>query len=144
MPPVLGPALLAATILAIIVSTADSYLLTSANALVRDVYQRFLRPTATEAQLLRTRAAAGLRMRGDRGGDELRSDRYFRVAFFAYTIYGVGITPPLLAALFWKRATPARRRRLDAGRDGTIAIAWASARPLRAGRPRARPAAAPS
>jgi len=106
VPPVLG-ALLAATILAIIVSTADSYLLTSATALVRDVYQRFLRPAATEAQLLRAArllvfvcAAVALAM-------SFASDRYFRVAFFAYTIYGVGITPPLLAALFWKRATPA-------------------------------------
>jgi SSS family solute:Na+ symporter len=35
------------------------------------------------------------------------SDEFFSVALFAYTIYGVGITPPLLAALFWRRATPA-------------------------------------
>ena len=35
------------------------------------------------------------------------SQEFFDVALFAYTIYGVGITPALLAALFWKRATPA-------------------------------------
>ena len=34
-------------------------------------------------------------------------DDFFRLALFAYTIYGVGITPALLAALFWPRATPA-------------------------------------
>ena len=29
------------------------------------------------------------------------------MALFAYTIYGAGITPALLAAFFWKRATKA-------------------------------------
>ena len=99
-------ALLAATILAIIVSTADSYLLTSATALVRDVYQRFLRPAATEAQLLRAARVLVVVCALVALALSFTSERYFRVAFFAYTIYGVGITPPLLAALFWKRATP--------------------------------------
>jgi SSS family solute:Na+ symporter/sodium/proline symporter len=35
------------------------------------------------------------------------SDRFFSVALFAYTIYGAGITPALLAAYFWRRATAA-------------------------------------
>ncbi|HZL99906.1 MAG TPA: sodium:solute symporter family protein [Planctomycetota bacterium] len=106
LPPALG-ALLAATILAIIVSTADSYLLTSATALVRDVYQRFLRPGANDVELLRTARLLVFACAGVALAMSFASDRYFRVAFFAYTIYGVGITPPLLAALFWKRATPA-------------------------------------
>ena len=100
-------ALLAATILAIIVSTADSYLLTSATALVRDVYQRFLKPAATEAELLRAARVLVLVCAVVALALSFTSERYFRVAFFAYTIYGVGITPPLLAALFWPRATPA-------------------------------------
>lgn len=106
LPPLLG-ALLVATILAIIISTADSYLLSSASALLRDVYQRFVHPDAGEKRLLRmarvlvmllTLAALLLAFTGD---------GFFDIALFAYTIYGVGITPPLLAALFWKRATPA-------------------------------------
>ena len=36
-----------------------------------------------------------------------QQQRFFSVALLAYTIYGVGITPVLLAAIFWKRATPA-------------------------------------
>ena len=35
------------------------------------------------------------------------SERFFSVALFAYTLYGASITPPLLAAFFWPRATPA-------------------------------------
>jgi Na+/proline symporter len=105
-PPLVG-ALLVATILAVIVSTADSYLLSSSSALLRDVYQRFVAPQADERQLLRmarvlvfvcTLVALAMAFAGE---------GFFRVAFFAYTIYGVGITPVLLAALFWRRATPA-------------------------------------
>jgi len=35
------------------------------------------------------------------------SKEFFSVALFAYTIYGAGITPALLAAFFWPRATAA-------------------------------------
>ncbi len=106
LPAALG-ALLMAAVVAIIVSTADSYLLTSASSLLRDVYQRFVRPKASEAELLTVArrlvlvaAALALVMAFQAGG-------FFEIAFLAYTIYGVGITPVLLAALFWRRATPA-------------------------------------
>ena len=37
--------------------------------------------------------------------------RFFKgvleMALYAYTMYGVGITPSVLACFFWKRATPA-------------------------------------
>ncbi len=32
---------------------------------------------------------------------------FFRKALYAYTIYGSAITPSLIAAMFWKRATKA-------------------------------------
>ena len=43
VPPALG-ALLISAILAVVVSTADSYLLSPSTAVVRDIYQRFIRP----------------------------------------------------------------------------------------------------
>ncbi len=122
LPAAMG-ALIVATILAIIVSTADSYLLTSASALLRDVYQRFLRPQASEAELLRM--ARWLVMALTLVGMALgfSGEGFFDIARFAYTIYGVGITPVLLAALFWKRATPAGAvaSMISAG---TTAIVW--------------------
>jgi SSS family solute:Na+ symporter len=33
------------------------------------------------------------------------SDKFLEVALRAYTIYGTGVTPSLVAALTWKRAT---------------------------------------
>ena len=53
----------------------------------------------------------------------LQSAAFFDISLFAYTIYGVGITPVLLAALFWKRATPAAAvASMVVGPE--VAIAW--------------------
>jgi SSS family solute:Na+ symporter len=100
-------ALIMATVVAIIISTADSYLLTSASTLLRDVWQRFVRPRASERELLAMARWLVLGCTGLALWMAFASSSFFDVAFLAYTIYGVGITPPLLAALFWKRATPA-------------------------------------
>jgi solute:Na+ symporter, SSS family len=106
LPPAMG-AVVVATILAIIVSTADSYLLSTANTIVRDVYQRFVNPQAGEARLLRMSRVLVLVVTAVALGLAFGSEGFFDVSLFAYTLYGVGITPVLLAALFWKRATPA-------------------------------------
>jgi SSS family solute:Na+ symporter/sodium/proline symporter len=100
-------ALLAATVLAVIVSTADSYLLAPATALVRDILQRFLRPDLAEIELVRASRLTVVILGLCALGLAYLSDRFFGVALFAYTLYGAGITPALLAALFWRRATPA-------------------------------------
>ncbi|MCP4705386.1 MAG: sodium:solute symporter family protein, partial [candidate division Zixibacteria bacterium] len=34
-------------------------------------------------------------------------EKILEMAIYAYTIYGVGITPAVMAAFFWKRATAA-------------------------------------
>lgn len=106
LPPVLG-ALLVAAILAIVVSTADSFLLSSSSALVRDVYQRFIAPEASEARLLVCARLGVLALTAVALVLAFATDEFFKVSLLAYSIYGVGITPVLLAALFWKRATPA-------------------------------------
>ena len=124
LPPVMG-AVLVAAILAIVVSTADSFLLSSSASLVRDVYQRFVRRDADERSLLRAArlSVAGLTLAAL--GLAFKSDSFFEVALFAYTIYGVGNTPPLLAALFCKRATPAGAVASMVSATG-LAICWRS------------------
>lgn len=106
LPAALGAVLLAC-VLAIIVSTADSYLLACSSSLVRDVYQRFARRDASERELLTTARVVVLLLTIPAILLATSGDDFFRLALFAYTIYGVGITPPLVAALFWPRATPA-------------------------------------
>jgi len=104
LPAALG-ALLLATIVAIIVSTADSYLLVPSTCLVRDVWQRFLRPNASEAELVRVSRLVVLLLGVIAYGLTKLSDRFLAVALWAYTMYGAGITPALIAAFIWPRAT---------------------------------------
>ena len=105
LPTILGVLLLAGGA-AIIVSTANSMLLTPATNLVRDVYQRFVNPAATDRQIvLYTRVAVGgLAVIGVIGGSFFPT--ILAMALWAYTMYGAGITPALLAAFVWPRATP--------------------------------------
>ncbi len=106
LPTLLGVLLLAGCA-AIIVSTANSMLLTPATNLVRDVYQRFLNPQATDRQIvLYTRIAiVSLGAVGVVIGNLFPT--ILAMALWAYTMYGAGITPALLAALVWPRATRA-------------------------------------
>ncbi|HXE81670.1 MAG TPA: sodium:solute symporter family protein [Vicinamibacterales bacterium] len=92
---------------AIIVSTANSFLLAPASALMRDIYQPFVNPAATDRQvLLYTRLMVVLL-----GAAGLVALQFFptilAMAIWAYTMYGAGVTPALLAALLWRRASRA-------------------------------------
>ncbi|NNE09587.1 MAG: hypothetical protein HKN20_13590 [Gemmatimonadetes bacterium] len=122
MPPLLG-AILVAAILAVIISTADSYLLAPATALVRDIYHRFVRPDASPETLVLAGRIAVVALGGIALLLAFQSQAFFRVALYAYTLYGVGITPALVAALTWKGATPAGAVSSMATGLG-LAIAW--------------------
>ena len=106
MPPFLG-AMMIATAVAIIVSTADSYLLSPATSVVRDIYQRFIDPEAPDRRIVIVSRLCVLGLGLIALGLAYTSDKFFEVALFAYTIYGCAITPAMLAAFFWKRATAA-------------------------------------
>jgi SSS family solute:Na+ symporter/sodium/proline symporter len=106
LPVVLGILLLCGSA-AIIVSTANSFLLTPATNLTQDIYRRFVNPNAADrVVLLVTRmlvvvlAALGL-----------IALNFFRtileMALWAYTMYGAAITPALLAAFLWPRVSRA-------------------------------------
>jgi SSS family solute:Na+ symporter/sodium/proline symporter len=105
LPSVIG-ALLLAGCAAIIVSTASSMLLSPATNLVRDVYQRSLNPAAPASHIVfATRIAiVALAVIG------LAASSFFptvlSMALWAYTMYGAGITPALIAALVWPAVTP--------------------------------------
>tara|TARA_B000000460_G_scaffold103888_1_gene72772 strand:- start:427 stop:1845 length:1419 start_codon:yes stop_codon:yes gene_type:complete len=88
---------------AIIVSTANSFLLTPATNLIRDVYQRFINPKVADRQLLvYTRlVVVALGCVGYVIGSFFPS--ILAMALWAYTMYGAGITPALLGALVWPR-----------------------------------------
>jgi len=99
--------LLMASIAAIITSTATSFLLVPSTNLVRDVYQRFFKPDLSDkVSLILSRLAVIVL-----GGTAYLLIRFFRTvleaAYAAYTVYGAGLTPALMATFFWRRATVA-------------------------------------
>lgn len=121
--PVWLGAMMIGAVVAIIVSTADSYLLAPSTALVRDVYQRFIRPDLREDKYVFASRATVIVTGLIALWLATMSEKFFDVALFAYTIYGVGITPVLLAAYFWPRATP--RAALSSMVGGVcVALLW--------------------
>lgn len=103
--PVIGCVLLAA-IVAVIVSTADSFLLVPSTNIMRDIYQRFINPDVSQKRMVLYSRLVVIGL----GIVAFIQVKFFTtvlaMALYAYTMYGVGITPATLAAFFWKRATP--------------------------------------
>ncbi|MCD6363264.1 MAG: sodium:solute symporter family protein [Synergistetes bacterium] len=122
MPTIIG-ALCLAAITAFIITTGNSYLLSSAVNLGWDIYTRLINPEATDRhRLLITRWGVVV----------LGILAYLIITFFptvlsvqmyAYTMYGASITPALLAAVISSRITPAAG--ISSMLVGAIAtIAW--------------------
>jgi len=107
LPTFLG-AIMMTTIVGIIISTADSYLLVPATTLIRDVYLNYINPSASEKKIVFLSRLVVLILglvayAVSKGFAE--STGFFEKALYAYTIYGAAITPALVAAFFWKGAT---------------------------------------
>ncbi|MDP6032767.1 MAG: sodium:solute symporter family protein [Candidatus Marinimicrobia bacterium] len=107
LPTFLG-AIMMTTIVGIIISTADSFLLVPATTLMRDVYLNYINPKANEKKIVLLSRVLVLGLGIIAYIVSLgfaKSSGFFERALYAYTIYGAAITPSLVAALFWKRAT---------------------------------------
>lgn len=98
---------------AVVISTGMNYLLSPTTNIIHDIYGRFINEKAPEAKkialqkifivLLGVGAFLMIFIPTVRGS----SISVLRYSYTAYTMYGVTITPALLAALIWKRATKA-------------------------------------
>ncbi|MHC4507575.1 MAG: sodium:solute symporter family protein [Planctomycetota bacterium] len=96
------------TVVGIIISTADSFLLVPSTCFIRDVYLNYINPKASEKRILFLSRVLVLTFGVIAWLVSLlfaESTTVFRKALIAFTIYGSAITPCLVAALFWKRAT---------------------------------------
>jgi len=104
VPPVVGVMLLAAATV-VVISTGMNYLLSPTTNIMRDIYQRFINPEASQSKMVRLQkiSVIGLGIIAYLVATQLKS--VLDMAYFAYVIYGVAITPALIAALAWKRAT---------------------------------------
>ncbi|MDG1847930.1 MAG: hypothetical protein P8J35_04780, partial [Candidatus Marinimicrobia bacterium] len=97
--------ILVSTMMAIIVSTADSFLLIPATNLTRDVYQKYINKNATEKKVILISRVLVLFLGLIAFLLVSQFKTVLNAAFTAYNIYGASLTPALLAAFLWKRAT---------------------------------------
>ncbi|MGD9345752.1 MAG: sodium:solute symporter family protein [Candidatus Aminicenantes bacterium] len=104
LPVVVGCALIAAVV-AIIISTANSFLLVPATNVVRDIYQRFINPDLPDKKMILFSRLVVVVLGIISFSLISFFPRILDAAYAAYTVYGAGITPALIAVFFWKRAT---------------------------------------
>lgn len=99
-----------ASILAAIMSTADSQLLVASSGIVRDVYQKIIHKgqTIDQKKLVRlSRAVVLLLVITALIFGAIAKDLVFWLVLFAWGGLGASFGPPLLLALFWKKTTKA-------------------------------------
>jgi len=103
--PVAIGCILIAAIVAIIVSTANSFLLVPAINVMRDIYQRFINPQISDEKIV-LYSRIVIIILGICAYSLIQFfPRILDAAYAAYTVYGAGLTPALMATFFWKRAT---------------------------------------
>ena len=141
--PVIVGCILMASIVAIIVSTANSFLLVPATNVTRDIIQRFIKPGISDKSMVRgtriTLIILGILSYGLIGF----FPRILQAAYAAYTVYGAGLTPALMATFFWKRATTAGGVvSIIAGM--TVTVAWEIANKIMGHLPFGMPAVYPA
>ncbi len=122
LPPFLGAVLMAA-IMAIILSTADSFLLIPSTTFVNDVWVRFFRKGASQKEIVRVSRIVVVLFGLWALFLSTLSDRFLDVALYAYTIYGAAITPAIVASFFWRRVTAAGAV-ASIGAGTAVTVAW--------------------
>ncbi len=91
---------------AIIFSTANSFLMVPSTNLARDIYQRFLKPDASEKQVIGFQRAMIVLLALVALVVTTQFENILDMALYAYTMVGAAVTPALLAAFLWRRITP--------------------------------------
>ncbi len=99
--------LLLAAACAVVISTGMNYLLSPSTNIMRDIYQRFIKKDASQKTMIALQKVIIVLLGLIAFFLATQLTSVLSQALFAYTIYGVAITPTLIAALAWKRATKA-------------------------------------
>jgi SSS family solute:Na+ symporter/sodium/proline symporter len=98
-------ALLVGAIFAKVVSTANNYLFSPATNLVNDVFLRYVKPDAKNWVILLVSRGTVVGLGAWALFQSLGTTSVLKKSLYAYTIYSAALTPVILAAFFWRRAT---------------------------------------
>jgi SSS family solute:Na+ symporter/sodium/proline symporter len=100
-------ALLVGAIFAKIISTANNWLFSPATNLINDIYIRYISPQASNKRTLAISRLMVVFLGIWALYQSLHVQSVLKKSLYAYTIYSAALTPVILAAFFWKRATAA-------------------------------------
>ena len=105
--PLVAGCLLLAGAVAIVFSTATTFLMVPSTNLARDVYQRFVNPRVSEKCIILFQRVMIIVLALVAYVVSSFFVSILDMALYAYTMVGAAVTPALLAAFLWKRVTPA-------------------------------------
>lgn len=103
--PRLVGAFMVGAIFAKVISTANNFLFSPATNLINDVYVRYVRPDASNRSILLVSRILVVLLGCWSLYQSLGTHSVLQKALYAYTVYSAALTPVILAAFFWKRAT---------------------------------------
>lgn len=98
--------LMLVVLLSAIMSTASSCILTASANMTRDIYQRFINPTASERNIVILSMLSSLAVGAVGAFIAWNMQNIIALLCMAFTINSAGLFLPTLGAFFWKRATP--------------------------------------
>ncbi|MGI4831697.1 MAG: sodium:solute symporter family protein, partial [Janthinobacterium lividum] len=106
LPHLLG-AIMVGAIFAKVISTANNYLFSPATNLVNDVFVRYIQPEASNKRILIVSRLMVVLLGVWSLWQSIGTSSVLKKSLYAYTIYSAALTPVILAAFFWRRATAA-------------------------------------
>jgi SSS family solute:Na+ symporter/sodium/proline symporter len=134
LPHLLG-AMMVGAIFAKVISTANNFLFSPATNLINDVYVRYVKPEASNSNILLVSRILVVLLGCWSLYQSLGTHSVLEKALYAYTIYSAALTPVILAAFFWKRATAAAA--VSSIAAGTFVTVFWDTRSIRAHLPEA-------
>ncbi len=116
-------AIIMAAAVAIILSTANTFLMVVSTNITRDFYQRFFNPKASQKNIILVQRVLIVLLGVLALYVATQREDILGMAFTAYAIIGAGLTPALLASFLWRRATVAGGvASIVAGMGSTVGI----------------------
>jgi SSS family solute:Na+ symporter len=118
-------AVMMGAIFAKIISTANNYLFSPATNLINDVFVRYIRPKAADREVLLVSRLMIVLLGAWALWQSLGTESVLKKSLYAYTIYSAALTPVILAAFFWRRAT-AKGAVVSIALGTVVTVVWES------------------
>ena len=104
LPFILGGIVLATSV-SFMITTGDSFLLSAATNMTHDIWMKFFKKDSTDKEQLKFTRIIIVVLSVIAYIFGMYFPSLLKMQMYAYTMYGAAITPALLGALLWKRAT---------------------------------------